>query len=119
MPIDDYPELAEGIRRWNTIYRAALLFLAIVSTVGILYGVNRSVDQGHKIDKTTQLVLQIIQDNQKSTLAARQQNTQREEDIKNYVKCIVLLGKKHPDVNYATIDYDQAKALLDECANTQ
>lgn len=60
----------------------------------------------------------IIDENQQSTLAARQANMDRQDKIINHIDCVLLLNKKYPNVNFQTLSYDDSKAYLDKCAKT-
>lgn len=57
---------------------------------------------------------QVIDQNNQATVTARQQNIDRQNDLKDYIKCILLVRFNQPPVD-ATSKAAVSKAL-DECA---
>lgn len=57
----------------------------------------------------------LITDNQANAVVARKQNIQRQEEIKGYIKCIILLRYDNPNLSPASPRADVEKAL-DKCA---
>lgn len=117
MPVNDVDFLDKRTRQWNKIYRSALLMLATVTTVGVIIGVREVFVVGHKIDENVQNTQMIIQNNQASTLQARKDNITRQNDLKNYVKCIALAPFDVPASELST--RTGSEKALDNCAKVQ
>lgn len=59
-----------------------------------------------------------INNNQSQQVQARKDAIARDNRNKAYIKCVVLSGKKYPDVNFQTLNYDQTEPYLDDCATS-
>lgn len=57
----------------------------------------------------------VINDNQAQTIVARQQNIQRQQEIKDYIKCLILLRYDNPTLTVNSTRA-QTEAALDKCA---
>lgn len=57
-----------------------------------------------------------INNNQAQTVEGRKANADRQREMKAYIKCVVLLSKKYPDVNFPTLNLQQTEPYLDACA---
>ncbi len=97
---------------YDKLFKSFLVFATLLILIGVAIGVRQVFVVGHKIDTN-------IINNNNAAIEARKQNMQRQENITNYVKCILLLSKKHPELNIASLNYDQSNALLDECATKE
>lgn len=98
-------QLLKKLDRRDKLGRGLELFLVVIVLIINMYGLYQ--------------IQNIIKTNQAGTLEARKQNVQRQDELKGYIECIVLLGKAHPDINFQISSLEQTKALLDECAKTQ
>lgn len=113
------PDYQAKIDKYDTIIQGYKLLLITISFILMSVGVYQVFAVGHKIDLNVINTQQIIQDNQRSTIEARKSNIARQKDLKSYVECIILVGKTHPELNFATATLAQTKAILDECAAQQ
>lgn len=59
---------------------------------------------------------QVINQNNASTVAARQQNIDRQNDLKNYIKCLSLVRFNQPPVDLSS--KTAVSKALDQCAQT-
>lgn len=84
-------------RNWINITLIVFLTLAIASNLIGLYEIQQNINN-----------------NQTTTLQARQDNAARQEDLKNYVKCVLLL-KYNPNLIATSTKANVSKAL-DDCA---
>lgn len=109
-------ELDVKINFYDHLYKWILLVLALVTTTMVVIGVRQVFVVGRKIDLNVQSTQTIISNNQQSTLEARKANEQRQEDLKNYTKCIVLLPYDHPEFLATRPTREQAVAAMDKCA---
>lgn len=57
----------------------------------------------------------VINENQKRTVAARAANAQRQQEQKDYIKCIILLKYDAPNLNAQSTRSD-VETALDNCA---
>lgn len=57
----------------------------------------------------------VINDNQAQTIAARQTNLQHQQEIKDYIKCIVLLRYDNPTLTVNSTR-SETEVALDKCA---
>lgn len=60
---------------------------------------------------------QVIDQNNRATIEARQQNIERQNDQKNYIKCVLLIRFNEPPVDLTT--KSSVSKALDQCAQTQ
>lgn len=119
MPVNDPNILDDKIRFYNRLYRGALMLLAIISTTGVVVGAREVFIVGRKIDTNVQNTQQIIQSNQRSALEARKLNLQRQEDLKGYIKCILLAHFDHPELASPDATKQQVSDALDRCAKVE
>lgn len=63
-------------------------------------------------------VKQLIVENQRSTLQARQANVERQQDLQNYVKCLTLLRFDNPELGPQSTR-SQVESALDKCAKVR
>lgn len=59
---------------------------------------------------------QVIDQNNKATVEARQNNIARQDDLKNYIKCLSLIRFNQPPVDVT--DKAAVSAALDTCAKS-
>lgn len=60
---------------------------------------------------------QVIDQNNQATVDARQQNIARQNDLKNYVKCVSLVRFNQPPVDLTS--KNAVSKALDECAGAK
>jgi len=116
MPVNDPYD--EKIRTYSQIYRWSLLALVLFIAIIAAIGVRKVFEVGNQIDKNVLLVQSIIVDNQRSAVEARKTNAQRQTEIKDYVKCIVLLRYDNPTLTTNSPRAD-TEAALDRCAKVE
>ncbi len=117
MPINDNP-YDEKIKLYSRIYRWLLLMLVAFIAVASFVGVQKVFKVGNQIDGNVQLLQEIINSNQRSALEARKANAVRQTEIKDYVKCIVLLRYDNPTLK-ADSPRTDVEAALDKCAKVE
>lgn len=93
-------------RLLKTITIAALLVLMSASFINQI-----------RLNDNQQALQQVIDDNQQSTLQARQNNVTRQDELKAYIKCIFLAKFDVPTAQLSTRE-GTVKAL-DDCANKE
>lgn len=98
-------------RSWLNIIIAILLPI----TIGInIWGLHLSSNNAEQAKILATQNQKIASDAQASTITAREQNIERQEQLKSYIKCIVLL-KFEPTLTVNSPEVDVA-AALDKCA---
>lgn len=105
-------EMLADYYRKSRYYRFSLvaLMLAIIAVVVLV---------AFKVDRTTQEIRREQQLTDTATMQARADNKKRQDDMTNYIQCILLLNKKYPDVNFQQLNYEQTKKYLVDCATGQ
>lgn len=119
MPYNSQELLDQKARFYNRIYRSALMILVLVCAVSMVIGVRRVFVVSSKIDRNIEQTQSIINSNQASALTARKANVQRQEDLKNYVKCITLARFDNPELVSPTVTKQQVSDALDKCAKVE
>lgn len=109
----------DKINFYNKLIQGYKLVLITASFIGIIIGVRQVFVVGNKIDENVQQTQQIIINNQKSTLEARKANMERQENLKNYIKCIFLAKFDDPAAALPTATRQQVSNALDNCAKVQ
>lgn len=104
---------------YDRLYRWSLLILAVVSTTAIIVGVWKVFKVGNQLDDNIRRTQSIIMTNQSSTVEARKANVKRQENIKNYVKCITLARFDNPELVSPTVTKQQVSDALDKCASVE
>lgn len=108
MPIDIPPHLNERVLFWNKAYRASLLIL-VIFTCGLITWVAYSVNH------TTRAIKETQDWSSTSTVQARIDNKERQDNLKRYIKCILLIRYDHPELN-ANSTKEQVSSALDDCS---
>lgn len=106
----------EKLRYYNRLYRGALLATSLAILIAVIIAVRKIYSTSNKVDTNVLNTRIIIENAQASTRDARKSNEARQEDIKNYVKCIVLLPYDNPSFLTTRPTREVAAAALDRCA---
>lgn len=94
-------------RLLKTVTIAALLVLMSASFINQI-----------RLNDNQQALQKVINDNQQSTLQARQSNVSRQDEIKADIKCIFLARFDNPAAASPSATRAQVESALDKCAKT-
>lgn len=111
-------EFDEKVAFFDKVYKWGVLLLVTGIFILVSFGVRQIFEVGYKVDSNVQDTKTIIENAQQSTLEAREANIERQEDLKSYVKCIVLLRYNYPDLNETSPKSD-VETALDSCAEVE
>lgn len=116
MPTRD--EFDQKIQFYDKLLKPLVIFVMVYVLIGMTIGVRQIFIVGGRIEENTQQIQSIINNNQKSTLEARGANVQRQVELKNYIKCILLIRYDNPNLT-ATSPRADTELALDRCAKVQ
>ncbi len=104
----------------ETLLYVLMLLLLVMNIVGLKISANNAAQAKQLAAQAKILAAQnnkIAADSQVAAVVARQQNADRQEQLKSYIKCIVLL-KFNPMLSVNSPEPD-VSAALDNCAITK
>jgi cell division protein FtsL len=92
----------------STVEKLLYFILLMVFVWGVFVTISMT-RVANKIDRN-------INSNQESALVARQANADRQNEMKAYIQCVLLLSKAYPDVDFRALGLEETKVYLDKCA---
>ncbi len=103
---------------FNSIAEALMYALMLLLLIMNVVGLKISSDNAAQAKQLAAQNQKFAAESQKQTLVARQQNMARQDQLKGYIECVLLLGKANPTIDFNTTTFDQTKIYLDKCASS-